>query len=162
MGGMHVAALASYSQRCVVPGCCAVSSWSSLRGVSVALRQPASVSIRRGAGCRAACMPCVSHDMIMCSILPDPANRWCSTQLPSDTTGINSSHVVHKLSFGSSEFPGQVNPLDGVLARSTLPDGTAVPFPQHPDFSRCFQTTHVVLLHVLCLPACHGLNGCVV
>ena len=34
-------------------------------------------------------------------------------QLPSDTTGINSSHVIHKLSFGASEFPGQVNPLDG-------------------------------------------------
>ena len=34
-------------------------------------------------------------------------------QLPSDTTGINSSHVIHKLSFGGSEFPGQVNPLDG-------------------------------------------------
>ncbi|KAK9834322.1 hypothetical protein WJX81_007031 [Elliptochloris bilobata] len=34
-------------------------------------------------------------------------------ELPSDTTGINSSHVIHKLSFGASEFPGQVNPLDG-------------------------------------------------
>lgn len=40
------------------------------------------------------------------------------TQLPSDTTGINSSHVIHKLSFGGSEFPGQVNPLDGARLAS--------------------------------------------
>ncbi len=108
-------------------------------------------------------MPCMSHDMNLCSTLPDPANRGCSTQLPSDTTGINSSHVVHKLSFGGSEFPGQVNPLDGALARRTLPDGTAVPFPQQPDSCWYFQTTHVlteVQLHVL--PACQGLDGCVV
>lgn len=37
------------------------------------------------------------------------ANVW---QLKADTTGINSSHIIHRMSFGPV-FPGQVNPLDG-------------------------------------------------
>ncbi|EIE27037.1 DUF1692-domain-containing protein [Coccomyxa subellipsoidea C-169] len=34
------------------------------------------------------------------------------TRLQADTTGINSSHIIHRVSFGPT-FPGQVNPLDG-------------------------------------------------
>ncbi|BDA44520.1 Endoplasmic reticulum-Golgi intermediate compartment protein [Coccomyxa sp. Obi] len=33
-------------------------------------------------------------------------------QLQADTTGINSSHIIHRVSFGPT-YPGQVNPLDG-------------------------------------------------
>ena len=33
-------------------------------------------------------------------------------QLRADTTGINSSHIIHRVSFGPM-YPGQVNPLDG-------------------------------------------------
>ena len=34
-------------------------------------------------------------------------------QLSADTTGINSSHIIHRVAFGPV-FPGQVNPLDGM------------------------------------------------
>ena len=34
-------------------------------------------------------------------------------QLAADTTGINSSHHIHRVAFGPT-FPGQVNPLDGM------------------------------------------------
>ena len=33
-------------------------------------------------------------------------------QLRADTTGINSSHIIHRVSFGPM-YPGQVNPLNG-------------------------------------------------
>lgn len=35
-------------------------------------------------------------------------------QLQADTTAINSSHIIHKVSFGPT-FPGQVNPLDSAF-----------------------------------------------
>ena len=47
----------------------------------------------------------------------------CAVQLKADTTGINSSHIIHRMSFGPA-FPGQINPLDGApecLAASQTP-----------------------------------------
>lgn len=38
-------------------------------------------------------------------------------QVPTDTTTINMSHVIHHMAFGP-QYPGQINPLDG------MPPGT--------------------------------------
>ncbi|CAL5218347.1 g7 [Coccomyxa viridis] len=35
-----------------------------------------------------------------------------AVQLQADTTSINSSHIIHRVSFGPT-YPGQINPLDG-------------------------------------------------
>jgi len=77
---------------------------------------------RRKAGAprpgRARLAPRATGARLPSNTLPYLTPRALRAQLPSDTTGINSSHVIHKLSFGSSEFPGQVNPLDGARARA--------------------------------------------
>lgn len=45
-------------------------------------------------------------------------------QVPTDTSSLNMSHVVHKMAFGPS-YPGQVNPLDGMQFLQMWPSTTA-------------------------------------
>ena len=40
-------------------------------------------------------------------------------QLQADTTTINSTHFIHRVSFGPT-YPGQVNPLDGTSSEISL------------------------------------------
>lgn len=62
------------------------------------------------------------------------SSSLCVLQLRADTTGINSSHIIHRVSFGPM-YPGQVNPLDGgalSLPSCTTQDvSTASSFPLH-------------------------------
>lgn len=54
-------------------------------------------------------------EILACAHAPPTADVGLSSvQLQADTTGINSSHIIHKVSFGPT-FPGQVNPLDGAI-----------------------------------------------
>ena len=47
--------------------------------------------------------------------LLSPTERWnLPLQFPNDPGIVNVSHIIKSVSFGPS-FPGQVNPLDGML-----------------------------------------------